>query len=172
MYVIQVGTRADTWSILLIGLGRKSGVFTSVRVIISSTFSFQISAICRPDSEHWYITIVLIWSQFSEAHVHPIDFQLCFLFSTLFDSITYWNSVSSFIVCLVIYKLSVCVSIIVGVFFSFNYYAINSSTSFYWFSNLIWFFPVFHLGCLRYKVDFQSMQLDDIDNLDYDLDDY
>lgn len=27
-------------------------------------------------------------------------------------------------------------------------------------------------GILRYKVDFQSMQLDDIDNEDFDLDDY
>lgn len=27
-------------------------------------------------------------------------------------------------------------------------------------------------GILRYKVDFQSMQLDDMDNLDFDLDDY
>lgn len=27
-------------------------------------------------------------------------------------------------------------------------------------------------GLLRYKVDFQSMQLDEMDNLDYELDDY
>lgn len=27
-------------------------------------------------------------------------------------------------------------------------------------------------GCLRYKVDFQSMQLDELDNNDFDLDDY
>lgn len=34
------------------------------------------------------------------------------------------------------------------------------------------FFRILFAGILRYKVDFQSMQLDEIDNNDFDLDDY
>jgi hypothetical protein len=35
-----------------------------------------------------------------------------------------------------------------------------------------WRFPAHSAGLLRYKVDFQSMQLDDMDEALYNLDDY